>query len=468
MLQNLAVELSKLRLQNPQWESIELFLNDPLLKQLRELKVILKFPVEDRIQSEPGRLYILRGPRQIGKTTLLKRMIKSLLEEGVEPQRIFYFALDIGGIKDEEGLFDLLLTYHEFASESFSKPFFIFIDEASYTRDWATGIKKAYDLGIIRDCFVVITGSSSIELKRGGERLPGRRGIFPHESDVEMLPLSFREFVQNLEPQIQIPAAEIVPEAIYEAAEKLSYFSRELKNLMGKYLLAGGFPLSINELLEKGEISPGPYTTYLQAILADLARAGKRETYFKEIVYIIVQKKLEPLDSALIARETSIGSHNTVSSYIETLEGLFLLDIVYSARNMRDPRPSFRKRRKFYFKDPFLFHLMAAWAEGDQNYFSFSRKLLESEMAARLVESTVGVHLKRRGNVYHWRGREGEIDFLFGKKPVFIEVKYQPRIFSDDLKVLRKAGGGLLVSKETLEVRDNIRIVPLHLFLPLI
>ncbi len=462
------MELSKLRLQNPQWDSVELFFSDPLLKQLAQLKLILRFPLEKKIRPEPGRLYILRGPRQIGKTTLLKRIIKSLLEEGIEPQRIFYFALDIGGIKKEEELFDLLLTYHEFASERYSKPFFIFLDEATYASDWAIGVKKAYDLGIIRDCFLIITASSSIELKRGGERLPGRRGILPHESDVEMLPLSFREFVQNLAPQIQIPTVDISPEEIYRAAEELSYFSQELKNLMGKFLLTGGFPLSINELLAKGEISPGPYITYLQAILADLARAGKSEAYFKEIIYIIIQKKLEPLDSALIAKETSIGSHNTVSSYIETLKGFFLLDVVYSARNIRDPRPSFRKRRKFYFKDPFLFHLMAAWAEGDYNFFRFSRKLMESEMAGRVVENTVGSHLKRKGNVYHWRGKKGEIDFLFGKKPVFIEVKYQPRIFSDDLRVLKRAGGGLLISRETFEMRENICIVPLHLFLPLI
>ena len=462
------MDLSKLRLQNPQWESKEAFFEDPFLKELSRIKLVLKHPVEQKIITERNRLFILRGPRQIGKTTLLKRLLKSLLEKGIDPQRTFYFALDVGGVKDEEALFDVLLTYTEFAEENKDKPFFIFIDEATYTRDWAIGVKKAYDLGIIRNCFVLITGSSSLELQRGGERLPGRRGVFPHEADLEMGPLTFREFIQNLEPGIPLPSPEISPLPIYQSAEKLSYYSREMKSLIRKFLLTGGFPLSINEFIEREEISPAPYVTYLQALLGDLAKAGKREVYLKEIIYTIIQKKLEPLDPTLIARETSIRSHNTVSSYIDILENLFVLSTLYHARNLTDPRPSFKRRRKYYFTDPFLFHTLAAWAEGDINPFKFSRKILEGELGGKIIENIVGVHLVKKGKVLFWRGKQGEIDFIFSQKPVFLEVKYQPKIFSEDLKILKKVQGGLLISKETLTKQGNIYVVPLHLFLPLL
>ena len=96
------MDLSKLRLQNPQWESKEAFFEDPFLKELSRIKLVLKHPVEQKIITERNRLFILRGPRQIGKTTLLKRLLKSLLEKGIDPQRTFYFALDVGGVKDEE------------------------------------------------------------------------------------------------------------------------------------------------------------------------------------------------------------------------------------------------------------------------------------------------------------------------------------------------------------------------------
>lgn len=80
----------------------------------------------------------------------------------------------------------------------------------------------------------------------------------------------------------------------------------------------------------------------------------------------------------------------------------------------------------------------------------------------------MGVHLVKKGKVLFWRGKQGEIDFIFSQKPVFLEVKYQPKIFSEELKILKKVQGGLLISKETLTQQDNIYVVPLHLFLALL
>jgi predicted AAA+ superfamily ATPase len=39
-------------------------------------------------------IYILRGPRRVGKTTLVKLRIKKLLQDGVPPENIFYFPCD--------------------------------------------------------------------------------------------------------------------------------------------------------------------------------------------------------------------------------------------------------------------------------------------------------------------------------------------------------------------------------------
>ncbi len=141
-------------------------------------------------------------------------------------------------------------------------------------------------MGIIRDCFLIVTGSSSIELKRGGERLPGRRGIFLQESELRMFSLKFKEYIKNLESEIKIPDIEFTPSSIYKASEKLSYYSKELKSLFNKFLITGGFPLSINEFLSNGEISRAPYVTHLQALIGDLMKAGKREMYLFKRNYL--------------------------------------------------------------------------------------------------------------------------------------------------------------------------------------
>ena len=462
------MELQKLRIQNPQWDSLQFFYKDPVFRELSRAKYVLSHPVEKKIKVEPERVYILRGPRQVGKTTLLKLILKKLLEKGVSPLRTFYFALDIGGIREEEQLFDLLVTYIDFASTSVEKPFFIFLDEATYTRDWALGFKRAFDLGVVRDCFVIITGSSSLELKKGGERLPGRRGLAAHETDLQMLPITFREFLKNVAPEVPLPEVKLSSPALFKAAMEISYYSKELKNLFKKYLLSGGFPLSINDLLKNGAISPASYYTYLQALLGDLTKAGKREGYLKELIYTIVEKRMEPLDAHLISQLTSIGSHNTVSSYIEVLEALFVLTTIYHAKNLTDPRPSFRRRRKFYFSDPFLFHTLASWAEGYSDSFFYSLQAIEGDFAGKLVENTIGAHLKRKDEVFYWRGKKGELDFIFGRKPLFIEVKFKEKITAEDLKIMKKIKEGLVITKENLSKLENIYMIPAHLFLALI
>lgn len=42
----------------------------------------------------PPNLYTLRGPRRVGKSTVLKQSIVRLCHEGIDPHRICYFSAD--------------------------------------------------------------------------------------------------------------------------------------------------------------------------------------------------------------------------------------------------------------------------------------------------------------------------------------------------------------------------------------
>jgi len=123
----------------------------------------------------------------------------------------------------------------------------------------------------------------------------------------------------------------------------------------------GGYPLSINFYFQKLSVENSAYNTYLQAILGDLAKIGKREAFLREIASVIISKKFEPVDWATIAQNTSIGSHSTVQSYVEDLSYLFVFNVLYPVKTLRGPEISFRKRRKVYFVDPFIFHTLNSW-----------------------------------------------------------------------------------------------------------
>ena len=43
---------------------------------------------------EPGGLYVLRGPRRVGKSVAVKRTIQTLLPDGTDPRRIVHASVD--------------------------------------------------------------------------------------------------------------------------------------------------------------------------------------------------------------------------------------------------------------------------------------------------------------------------------------------------------------------------------------
>ena len=465
------MDLARLALQNPWWADPAALDRDPHLQALQDLPLKIRWPLSRRLRLHEHRLYILRGPRQIGKTTLMKSLIARLIREGVPPRRILYFALDIGGIRSARDLQDLLATYLQFSGGESGALRWVFLDEVTYTPEWAVGIKAAYDLGLLRSSWLLVSGSSTLDLKAGGERLPGRRGLQAHENDLVLLPLGFREYLEQLGhrfPRIQT----LEPEEVYEVAQQIAA-SRAPVDHLPWYLLTGGFPLSINAYLRDRTVPPEVYHTYQTAILGDLLRVRKRETFAREILQVLLQKRFEPVDWSGLAQETGIGSHVTAREYVETLEALFLLRVVPAVRSLGSPQISLRKRRKIYFLDPFLLAASLAWVEGDVRPFSrFQAYLADPLSRAKVLEGVVGNALAASlGPVRYWRN-QGEVDFIVvqGNRILgYVEVKDQARIRTADLRSLRKAGGGILLSRNTLELNRHpsgtVAVVPIPYFL---
>jgi hypothetical protein len=76
-----------LRRGNPWWQG------DPLVG-LPRLRRWAFEPVRRGIEKGMTKVTVLRGPRQIGKTTLLNQVIEDLLKSGVVPHRIFRVQFD--------------------------------------------------------------------------------------------------------------------------------------------------------------------------------------------------------------------------------------------------------------------------------------------------------------------------------------------------------------------------------------
>jgi hypothetical protein len=125
----------------------------------------------EKLPEEPG-IILIRGPRQYGKSTWLERKLRDSLEENGRGSAYFLNGDEIAdGDELEARILEVLPAFNPDAG---SKR--LFIDEISAVPGWARALKRLSDRGELRGVLVVTTGSRAADIRRGSERLPGRKG----------------------------------------------------------------------------------------------------------------------------------------------------------------------------------------------------------------------------------------------------------------------------------------------------
>ncbi|MEA1928103.1 MAG: AAA family ATPase, partial [Candidatus Auribacterota bacterium] len=177
------VKVREIVRQNPWWNQGMGFASyDPHLIKTHPI-----FFQRKEIDLVRGNIYVLRGCRQVGKSTYLKTIIKQLIEGGVNPKHILYLSLDFFTSRRE-----LRNTINYFLNETQeAEIIYMLLDEITFLKDWNLEFKYLADQGITGKSIIIATGSSAVKLKEKGELLPGR-GLEGNEYYIK--PLSFREF----------------------------------------------------------------------------------------------------------------------------------------------------------------------------------------------------------------------------------------------------------------------------------
>ena len=475
------MEIATLARQNPWWSDPARIGDDFVLATMASQPIRWTPRLLRRFQFGRDRVYTLRGPRQVGKTTSIKQIIRRLIEsDSVDPRSVLYFSCDL--LRGAEDLDDLVETYLRWQAPFRLPRRHLFLDEVSSVRDWSIGIRGLANRGRLRDASVVLTGSHALDVTRQVERLPGRRGESAEADsddllDKVLLPMKFAEYAETVRPEVRSRLealrmlesrrrAEVV-EAVYagrptEAWSALQLLADDLKPLLADYLLTGGFPRPLNDLRKAGRIPAETYDLYVRALTGDLARWGHDERTARELLAGVVEKLGTPVSWRALADETDVGSHNTVAKYVGDLERTFTLQTVYQIDRRRG-RPAPKKERKVYVADPFLFHAVRAWALGLGDAFEAAREFL-SDPARRglLLEAVVADHLARLAfamkprsvfdayeHVMFWRNRKGwEVDFVLrgdGRPKAFQVTATRPR--GETFRALTSFGGGLVLTE---------------------
>ncbi len=420
---------------NPWWKGKEHFKEDQDYLKWQEKSINWIPKIINEIELKPFSLNFIFGPRQVGKTTALKLLIKEILEK-INPKSVFYFRCD--EISDYKELDELLRLYKEFKDREKIKNSIILLDEITFPREWWRTIKSFIDDGIFKNDTLILTGSASLEVKKETEYFPGRRG---NGKDFIMWPLSFKEFVDIIKKDLAEKLRGNISDILY---------LKEMNLLLLDYFNCGGFPLSINSYFEKGYVEESIKETYLTWIKNDLAKIGKNDSIAREIIKSVLTKIPSAISWENISKEISIKSPKTVYSYLHVLSELSVLLLSYFI----DPNTAlikFGKNKKIHFIDPLYFHIFEGWC---------LTKIKEKESV--IAESILASHLFRKHkNIFYWKNNE-EIDSIVKEKDRLIgyECKWQEK--ANEKKIFI----GKLKSVWTISKKDfKGKIIPMSLFL---
>lgn len=420
---------------NPWWEDVSAIELDRHIRNLKNLKYVYHPPLLDK-DFRKGNVYTIRGPRQVGKTTFLKMFIRKILDTSPK-ESIFYWSCD--NLNSREDLIEILVRYSDFCKAKDVSSEYILLDEITEIEQWQKAIKFVIDNDIAGESCFLLTGSNAIDLKKGSERLPGRRG--KHGEDLFFMPLDFREYVKLIDPDWYRDHAK-------DTAVILNTMGGRLREYLDKYLITGGIPLVINEYEDNGNIPPYIHELYYSWIVGDLLKEGKNEQIFRELMDSLILSYSTCVSWDSLAKRSSVKSHVTMASYIEVLSNIFVIFQSYFY-DVHRRITVHRKNKKIYFHDPFILNVLT------------SKRNIKVDKE-KVIEGVVGSVLKRKEMLkeLHYSSGQKETDFVIPPE-TGIEVKYRNRISKEDRIKRNEIKDLVFITRDLLE-EDCI---PIHIYL---
>jgi predicted AAA+ superfamily ATPase len=490
--------------QNPWWKDKASVEGDRLIVAWENSSFKWKPRIVQTFCWDANVIYSLRGPRQVGKTTLLRLKVRELLRSAIDARRMFYWACD--QVESFEKLTSIISGYVEWARRFSKDRLYLFLDEVSAVKDWQRSIKYLYDIGKLNKCLVVLTGSHSLDLAKATESLAGRRGevdkIADNIPDKVFLGAKFSEYVETRSAQLLKVFRDLrllsmhnrllvlrtlsegrIPRSIHTLEPHL----KDLQGLLDDYLVTGGVPRAINSYVLQGAIPDVVYSDYVSLILRDISRWGGSEAFLRQMIQRVIETMSSQVSWNALKEETEISTHDTARWYVDVLKNSFVVSYIHQLDRDKGA-PYYRKAKKIYFNDPFIFHALRWWAFGRKDPFHEAVDFLkDSENRSKLVESVVCNHLIRfmfnvehspqfdhATKLFYWESsKKREVDFVakLGSAFLPIEVKYQGSIQRNDLYGVidfmkgGKAHEGIIVTKDTLVQGRSHTEVPLPIFL---
>lgn len=368
----------------------------PALDALGRTEHVFEFDIGlDLVPAEPG-ILLIRGARQYGKSTWLERELRRTIEQFGAGTAYHLNGDTIRDLDALEASIEALVPL--FATDAPVRR--LFIDEITAVDRWEIALKRLADAGTLRHVLVVTTGSKATDLRRGSERLPGRKGRLDRTNYL-FTPISFMEFARV-------------------CGERLG------DDTLHAYLLSGGCPAACNAVASTGRLPEYVTTMIRDWIYGECLASGRNRSSLISVMHTLIARGGAPVGQTRLAREAGLANNTVAAGYVELLSDLMAV----ASQHAWDPRRRVafpRKRAKF----PFINTLAAvAWDEARPRSVAELRALPTGDQG-RWLEWLVAQEVWRRAAIrgdeiperlLYWRGDRHEIDFVVSPD-LFVEVK---------------------------------------------
>ena len=349
------------------------------------------FPRPDTLEKldksvDIAEVTFISGLRRVGKTTLLRMLIKSLIDErGVDPLSIFYISLD-DYLLQGKNIPELIDEYRKTVKKKFEEKIYLFFDEVTYFPDYEIQLKNIFDSQNVK----IFASSSSASLIRDKKPyLTGRNRI------LEVDPLTFEEYL------------------IFKGIE-LKHVDGHLTDVyFEEYLKSGGIP----EFVKTGDFE------YLKNLVDDIIMKDisalhniKNTSSLKEMYLLLMERSGKSISLNKVANILGL-SPDTVKRFLTYFEEAFLISTISKCGKTNQ---SILSLKKIYSVDLGLINLFTGFRD-----------------KGSLFENYLFNKIKKYQPCYY--AVDGyEIDFLIDKK-VLIESKYHSDLVGKQLDLFNNS-----------------------------
>lgn len=325
---------------------------------------LLESQIKEKLVSD-RRIILLYGPRQVGKTTLARKILdesgkRCLVLNGEDPR-----TQELWESKDIRRLEGLVSGYD-----------IVLLDEAQRIHEVGVSLKVLYDSGFAGK--LLVTGSSSLDLaSKTQEPLTGRTWTFT------LFPISFAEL------------------AVFETGFELDA-RREESLILGSYPSLFSIPSREDRIAHLVELSEA----YLYKDILELGGI-RNPRKLRDLLRLLAYQVGQEVSYQELGRQTSMSA-DTAISYIDLLEKAFV--VFRLGGYSRNLRKEVTKKDKVFFYDNgvrnALIEDFKEWRlRGDQG------PLWENFLVSERLKANA--YRRFHGGAWFWRTHTGaEVDYV--------------------------------------------------------